>query len=92
MRAGEPGDLYYAIADGTLSVSVEGAKVRDLGRGDGFGELALLADVPRTATVTATSDVRLYALGKDEFMTAVTGHAASRWEADRLVRERLGAR
>lgn len=92
VHAGEPGDLYYAIADGTLSVSVEGAKVRDLGRGDGFGELALLADVPRTATVTATSDVRLYALGKDEFLTAVTGHAASRREADRLVRERLGAR
>jgi len=91
VRAGDPGDLYYAIADGTLSVSVDGATVGDISRGDGFGELALLADVPRTATVTATTDVRLYALAKDPFLTAVTGHAASKQEADRLVEERLGA-
>ena len=89
VRAGEPGDHYYAIVDGALSVSVAGTTVADLGRGDGFGELALLADVPRTATVTATSDVRLYELDKDAFLTAVTGHAASRREADRLVQERL---
>lgn len=89
VRAGDAGDLYYAIADGTVSVSVEGVRVAELGRGEGFGELALLADVPRTATVTATSDVRLYALGKDAFLTAVTGHAASRREADRLVHELL---
>ena len=87
VRAGEPGDRYYAIVDGELSVSVGGV----LRRGAGFGELALLAGVPRTATVTATTDVRLYALTKDDFLAAVTGHAGSRREADRLVRERLHA-
>ena len=85
IRAGEPGDTYYAIADGELSVSIGGV----LRRGDGFGELALLAGVPRTATVTAVTDVRLYALAKDDFLAAVTGHSESRREADRLLRERL---
>ena len=53
--------------------------------------MALLAGVPRTATVTAQTDARLYALGKDDFVAAVTGHPVARREADRLVRERLPA-
>jgi Cyclic nucleotide-binding domain len=85
--AGESGAHYYAVADGELTVSVGGV----LRRGDGFGEIALLKDVPRTATVTASTDVRLYALEKDDFLTAVTGHAAARAAADRLVQERLRA-
>jgi MFS family permease len=84
---GEPGFDYFVIADGELSVSVAGT----LRRGDGFGEVALLAGVPRTATVTAQTDARLYALGKDDFVAAVTGHPVARREADRLVRERLPA-
>jgi hypothetical protein len=85
VRLGDPGDNYYVIADGRLSVSVGGV----LERGDGFGEIALLADVPRTATVTALTDARLYALAKDDFLAAVTGHPAAHREADRLVQERL---
>lgn len=85
VRAGEPGYDYYVIADGELSVSVAGT----LRRGDGFGEVALLAGVPRTATVTAVTDARLYVLAKDDFVAAVTGHPVARREADRLVRERL---
>jgi MFS family permease len=87
VREGEPGFDYFVIADGELSVSVAGM----LRRGDGFGEVALLAGVPRTATVTAQTDARLYALGKDDFVAAVTGHPVARREADRLVRERLPA-
>ena len=60
-----------------------------LTRGEGFGELALLEDVPRTATVTATSDVQLYALGKPTFLASVTSHPRAVSEADRLVHERL---
>ena len=87
VREGEPGFEYFVIADGELSVSVAGT----LGRGDGFGEVALLAGVPRTATVTALTDARLYVLAKDDFVAAVTGHPVSRREADRLLRERLPA-
>jgi hypothetical protein len=83
---GEAGDGYFLVAEGELEVSTGGR----LGRGDGFGELALLADVPRTATVVARSPVRLYALERVAFLDAVASQPASRTEADRLVRERLG--
>ena len=85
--AGEAGAHYYAVADGELRVSVGGV----LRRGDGFGEIALLRNVPRTATVTASTDARLYALEKNDFLTAVTGHPAARAAADRVAEERLRA-
>ncbi len=85
VRAGDPGDRYYAVADGEFAVSVGGV----LRRGDGFGELALLRDIPRTATVTAVTDGRVYALAKGDFLTAVTGHSDSAAVAARLVREHL---
>jgi CRP-like cAMP-binding protein len=66
-----------------------GHEVRRLYRGDGFGELALLRDVPRTATVTACTYSRLYALGKARFLASVGSHPRATHEADRLVRQRL---
>ena len=59
IREGERGREFIVIADGTVRVSRNGKTVRDLGAGDFIGEIALVADVPRTATVTATSPVRL---------------------------------
>jgi len=91
IREGEPGDLFYVIASGELEVSSGGERLRTLGRGEGFGELALLLDVPRTADVTAMTDAHLYALGKEAFVSSVTGHPASAGEAARLVRERVPA-
>jgi hypothetical protein len=85
MREGEPGDAYYALADGTVEVSQAGEHVRFLGRGDGLGEIALLRSVPRTATVVATTPVTSYRLSRDPFLTAVTGHAATLESADNVV-------
>jgi CRP-like cAMP-binding protein len=64
---GDPGDLYYAAADRLLVVSRHGQQLGVLSRGDGFGEIALIRQVPRTATVTTQSDALLYVLGKESF-------------------------
>jgi CRP/FNR family transcriptional regulator, cyclic AMP receptor protein len=59
IREGERGREFLVIVDGTVSVTKRGKTIRDLGSGDFIGEIALVSDVPRTATVTATSRVRL---------------------------------
>ncbi|MEP6893091.1 MAG: cyclic nucleotide-binding domain-containing protein, partial [Gaiellaceae bacterium] len=89
IRQGEPGDRFYAIADGQLDVIADGKFVTTLGRGAGFGEIALMSGVPRTATVTARSDATLYALERDTFLVAVTGHTTARTIAQDLVDTRL---
>jgi CRP-like cAMP-binding protein len=59
-----------------------------LGRGEGFGEVALLRDAPRNATVTALSDTDLLALDRDPFLVALTGHSESEQGAAAIVEER----
>jgi CRP-like cAMP-binding protein len=89
VREGDVGDRFYLVRSGELEVTVEGKPVRTLTQGDHFGEIALLRDVPRTATVTAASDVELYSLERDEFIGSVTGHAPSAEAADAVVMQRL---
>jgi len=62
-----------------------------LAAGESFGEIALLRNVPRTASATAAADARLYALGRDAFVSAVTGHPASLEAADATIAARLGS-
>jgi MFS family permease len=87
VRAGEAGDRFYVVADGQLEI-VNGAHGH-AGRGDFFGEIALLRDVPRTATVRATAPSQLYALDREDFLAAVTGHSAVRAASEVVVEERL---
>jgi hypothetical protein len=86
---GEPGDRYYAVADGELAVSRHGRRLRTLSRADGFGEIALIREVPRTATVTAQSDTLLYVLEKDPFVLSVTGHASTASAATSIITDHL---
>jgi Cyclic nucleotide-binding domain len=89
IREGETGDRYYAIADGTATVTQAGTAIAALGRGDGFGEIALLRDVPRTATVTAATELHLYSLEKTDFLAAVTGHVRAHELAQEVTAVRL---
>ena len=81
VREEEVGDDYYAVVDGTFEVTMRGRHRREMGRGEGFGEIALLADVPRTATVVALTEASLLVIERGAFLTAVTGHDASRQAA-----------
>jgi MFS family permease len=82
---GEPGDHFHVIEDGRVTVTIRGGHVRDLGPGDSFGEIALLRDIPRTATVTALVPLRTRTLRREDFVPAVTGHGDARAEAEETV-------
>jgi MFS family permease len=88
---GDEGDRFYVIRNGRISITVDGQEAPELATGDYFGEIALVRDVPRTATATARTDSSLCALDRDEFVAAVTGHAPSAEAADAVVATRLGA-
>jgi MFS family permease len=86
---GAPGDSFYVIADGEVDVSVDGSHVRRQARGESFGEIALLRDTPRTATITASEPTTLIAIDREPFLGAVTGHAGSAEAAEGMVAARL---
>jgi MFS family permease len=90
-RQGDAGELFYLVESGRCEVSIGGERVSEAGPGDGFGEIALLRDVPRTASVTALEETRLQLLERDEFIAAVTGYAPSREAADAMIGARLAS-
>jgi CRP-like cAMP-binding protein len=89
IRQGERGDHFYIVVDGRLAVDVDGRPVRELGPGASFGEIALLRDVPRTASVRAIEAGELLALERRAFLEAVTGQPASASAAEQVVRRHL---
>jgi MFS family permease len=90
VREGETGDRFYIVMEGELDV-VEAGQPAGRGSPDYFGEIALLRDVPRTATVTARTDVRLYALERGDFLAAVTGYTGGMEAGEAVVAERLAS-
>ena len=90
ITAGDPGDRFYIVGDGEFEVLANGPR-SSARAGDHFGEIALLRDVLRTATVKAVVDSKAYALERDDFLAAVTGHPGVRDAGEAVVEERLAA-
>jgi CRP-like cAMP-binding protein len=88
---GERGDRWYVVGEGSLGVTRDKAPVATLGRGDGFGEVALVRGVPRSATVTAETDALLYSLDGPAFQLVLTRYAPARAAAEHLADQRLGS-
>jgi CRP-like cAMP-binding protein len=90
---GDRGERFYVVESGEAEVVRDGRVVRTLARGDCFGEIALLRNQPRTATIRVASDenMRVSVLGRNAFLTAVTGYPASSVEGEEVVTARLEA-
>jgi MFS family permease len=89
VREGDAGDRFYIVAEGAVEVSEYGRAIAELEAGGYFGEIALIRDVARTATVTAKTPVVLYALDREDFLAAVTSHEPSAEAAEEVVSARL---
>ena len=88
---GDPGDCFYVLESGTVAIIHDGQRQTTLAAGDGFGEIALLSDRPRTATVDVIDAMTGYRLPREAFLEAVTGSPHSVIAADELMERRLGA-
>jgi CRP-like cAMP-binding protein len=86
---GEPGDCFYLIEAGRVEIIHDGHREATLGPGDGFGEIALLSDRPRTASVDVIDGLVGYRLPRDAFLEAVTGSPHSVLAADEMMSRRL---
>jgi MFS family permease len=89
IRQGDAGDRFYVIATGQVEVTQDGRRLAAGGPGYSVGEIALLRNVTRTATVTTLTPVRAIAIERDRFLEAVTGHTASRGRVEAVATERL---
>jgi len=88
IRAGDAGDRFYIVSDGELDIDASGVH-STAHRADYFGEIALLREVPRTARVTAAVDSHLFALQREDFLAAVTGHSVAHAAGQAVAEARL---
>ena len=89
VRQGELGDRFHIVQAGTVEVTVDGKRVRTQGAGTFFGEIALLRDISRTASVTALTAVEILSIAREPFLAALTGHRSSRSMAEAIADARL---
>ena len=89
IREGEGGDAYLIVSSGEVEVSQGGRPLRRLGPGSGVGEISLLRDIPRTASVRAVGPVEAHSLGRDAFLSAVTGQRSALVAANSIAEDRL---
>lgn len=93
-REGDPGDKFYIVARGTLTVSVltpggEEREIRTMEDGDHFGEIALMEDARRTATIRTTTDCIFLTLARDPFLKLLQREPKLRESFKKVVAERL---
>jgi CRP-like cAMP-binding protein len=86
---GKGGVGFFVIADGTAKVTVGGTEVRTLGPGDYFGEIGLIADTDRTATITAEGPLRCYGMTSWDFRPLVESNASIAWKMLQVLAQRL---
>jgi MFS family permease len=89
VREGDIGDRFYVIESGSLAATFEGRPLSTMGPGECFGEIALLRDVPRTATVTAVEDSVLQAVERDDFLAAMSGDRDLQSRTESLAARRI---
>jgi CRP-like cAMP-binding protein len=90
-REGSTGVGFFVIDEGSAEVSVGGERKGALGKGDHFGEIALIDDLPRSATITAATDLRCYGLTPWEFRPFVEEHPQVAWTLLQTLARRLRA-
>lgn len=85
---GQPGDAYYLITTGSVTVHTDGVQINTLATGDGFGETALLTNAPRNATITTHTETTLLAVPRDAFLTTLTTNPQSHHAATTIATTR----
>jgi hypothetical protein len=89
LREGDVADCFFIIEAGLVEVTQAGRVLRRQGPGDFYGEIGLVRDIPRTATITAVEDTVLRSLDRTSFLDALTGHGDARLATEEIATRRL---
>ena len=88
-REGEPGDLMFAVADGLVELTHDGAVIEKIGPGGIVGEMALVDEAPRSATATAATETRVVRVDRPHFMYLVQEHPTFALQVMSVMADRL---